>query len=124
MAIRTIIPDRIAERTTPIIEALVDDGTGTGIPASSLTSLTLTLYVAGSPASILNGRNQQNVLNQNGVTVDAAGNLAWTMSAADNAVLGSDDEEAHVALFEWAWGSGRAGKHELLLTVANLGVVT
>lgn len=38
---------------------------------------------------------------QNGVTVDAAGQAAWTLSAADNAVLGTAGEEAHIALFEW-----------------------
>ncbi len=127
--VRTIVLDdegriaKIAERTTPVIEALVDDGTGVGIPASSLVTLILTLYRA-SDLTIINSRNQQNVLNQNGVTVDGSGNLAWTMSAADNVVLGSDDEEPHVALVEWTWGSGRAGKHELLLIVRNLALVS
>ncbi len=121
MAIRTVIPTRIAERTTPRISAVLKDETGAVIPGSALTALTLTLYLAGDLTQILNGRNKQNVLNANGVTVDAAGNLIWTSSAADHAFLSTAEEEAHVALFEWTWAAGaKAGKHELLLYVTNL----
>ncbi len=120
MAIRTVIPTRIAERTTPKLTAVLKDENNAGIPAAALATLRLTLYRAGDITAILNNRNEQNVLNQNGVTVDASGNLVWVMSALDNALLTTAREEAHIALFEWTWGSGREGAHELVLFVINL----
>lgn len=119
-AIRTVIPTRIAERTTPVITFTVK-GDGVAIPGANLTTFTLTLYKLGDLTAILNGRNKQDVLNVNGVTVDGAGKGQYIMAAADNAVLGTDDDEQHVALFEWTWAGGtRAGKHEIVLRIANL----
>ncbi len=123
MSIRTIITDPIPERSSARITAQLQDEAGAGIPGGSLTTLTLTHYVAGS-GTVINSRNKQNVLNINGVTIDANGNLTWQMDPLDNQIVGTDPSERHIALFEWAWSAGaKAGKHEVLLAVVNLGLV-
>lgn len=123
MAIRTIISDPVPERSSARITAQLQDEAGAGIPGGSLTTLTLTLYTAGS-GTILNGRNKQNALNANGVTVDASGNLIFQMDPLDNQIVGTESHERHIALFEWTWSAGaKAGKHEVLLTIVNLNLV-
>ena|SRR5947209_1858018 len=113
---------RVNEKTTARYTAQLVDETGAGIPAASLATLTLTLYDVAT-SGIINSRSAQNVLNVNGVTVDTSGNLVWTMDPLDNAVIGSRELEAHVALFEYTYGS-KGGKHEVSLLVANLQKVT
>lgn len=123
MAIRTIISDPVPERSSARITAKLEDETGAGIPGGSLTTLTLTLYAAGS-GTIINGRNKQSVLNANGVTVDGLGNLTFQMDPLDNQIVGTDPNERHIALFEWTWSAGaKAGKHEVLLMIVNLNLV-
>lgn len=123
MAIRTIISEPVPERSSARITAKLEDEAGAGIPGGSLTTLTLTLYAAG-PGTVINNRNKQNALNANGVTIDASGNLVYQMDPLDNQNIGSDPTERHIALFEWTWSAGaKAGKHEVLLTVVNLGQV-
>ncbi len=119
------------EKTTPEFSCTLTAADGvTMIPGSTLTSLQLTLYADNDDLTIINGRDHQDVLNNNGVTVydtlqtGADGhtyNLLWQLSADDMAVL--DDAlpfERHIALFEWAWPTNRAGKYEFVLVVGNL----
>lgn len=121
MAIRTTIKDPIPERTSAKLTTQLQDEDGNGIPAGSLGTLKLTLYVAGSPASVINNRNKQDVLNINGVIVDSQGNLSYQMTPEDNQIIWDQTQERHIALFEWTWQSeARAGKHEILMQVINL----
>jgi len=125
----TPVERTVDERTTQKYTATIKDENGAAIPSGSLTTLTLTLYDVDSQM-IINSRNNQNVLNLNDVTVDAAGLLTWTMQPADNAILSvslSDDAtERHMALFKFTFGAGgsKAGSHELGLLVRNVGKVT
>lgn len=110
------VRDYIDERTSPVIEFVVEDENGVG-PA--LDTLTLTLYDLATGTKI-NGRDKQNVLNVNGVTVTTAGSPAvttikWPMAMADNAMIGSGADELHIALFEWTWASGARGWHLLIV---------
>lgn len=93
----------------------------TPLPGAVLTTLTLTLYVtvAAGTDTFVNGRNHQNVLNQNNVTVDAGGNLVWAVQVADTTLVESPPFEQHVALFEWTWPGG-SGKHQVILLVQNI----
>lgn len=114
------------EQSTPRYTAtlVADDGL-TPIPGSTLTTLTLTLYLEDANLTIVNSRNAQNVLNQNGVTVDENGLLTWSLAAGDTTVINDNlPFERHIALFQWAWGSSRAGKHEIVIAVRNLQRVT
>jgi hypothetical protein len=116
-------PFRVNEQTTARYTAQIVDETGAALPAASLSTLKLTVYDQAS-GSVLNSRSQQNVLNANGVTVDSSGNLVWVMDPADNAIVGTRELEAHIALFEWTWASTKAGRHEVPILVLNLAKVT
>lgn len=112
----------VLEQTTPLFEATLvgEDGT-TPIPGSTLSTLTLTLYADDANQTILNNRDNQNVLQQNGVTVDEFGLLQWILSPEDLAIVDNNlPIERHIALFQWTWGVGRAGKYEFVLAVSNL----
>lgn len=114
----------ITEKTTARLTGQLLDETGAGVPASSLTTLKLTLYDKLT-GTVINSRDQQDVLNTNDVTIDNSGNLVWTMKPADNVIL--DDTlnvETHVALFEATWSSSKAANMELEFQVRNLARVS
>lgn len=118
----------VLERTTRVYTAVLENEDGNGIPASGLNTLTLTLYDF-STGTILNSRNKQPALNANGVTIDSAGNLKWTMQPEDNAIVDTDlianAKEKHKALFEWTYAGGaKYGKHEVSIRVENLNKVS
>ena len=113
----------VRELTTPKYTATITDDDGVALPAASLTTLVLTLYVVKSDGTIgyVNSRNAQNVLNANNVTVSAAGAVVWSVQTADTTLIESLPFERHIALFEWTWSAGaKAGKHEVVLNVQNL----
>lgn len=113
--------------------ATVTDDLGALLPGSTLLSLQLTLYVIRQDGTItfVNGRNHQNVLNVNNVTVTdvlqtlADGrtyNLRWRIQPADTTLVEVLPYERHLFLVEWSWNTG-AGKQEGVLVVKNLTVV-
>lgn len=115
------------ENTTAVYAAVVEDEDGNGIPAAAINTMVLTLYDVSSDA-IINSRDGQDVLNVNNVTVDASGNLAWTMQPADNAIssetIKPNVKEHHRALFEWTYSGGeKYGKHEVEILCENLNKV-
>jgi hypothetical protein len=73
----------------------------------------------------LNGRDAQNVLNANGVTIDDSGNLVWTLAPADNAIVSPGaDLERHRAVFDVQWSSTRRLVHEVEILVRNVRSIT
>lgn len=118
-------PSRVdcLEKTTPRYTAVLRDNTGAAIPAASLATLTLLLYVvkADGTFSYIRGSagTGQNVLNANNVTVDVNGNLVWLVQVADTTLVEALPFEQHIALFTWTT-STQTGRHELILTVKNL----
>jgi hypothetical protein len=97
---------RVRERSTGSYTATLQDEAGSPIALVSLTSLTLSLYDVNT-GTVLNSRNNQNVLNLNNVTFGVTGGLlTWSVQAADNAVVGSRSLERHRAVFEYTWASG------------------
>lgn len=120
----TIFNDIIQEKTTPKITAILKDENDNAISSASLDSLKLTLIsISDAPVySVINGRNQQNVLNLNGVTVDNLGNLSWRLSVDDTTLMDSHlDKEVHQAIFEFTYDSGNgAGKHIIEMTISNV----
>jgi hypothetical protein len=113
------------ERVTDRVTFVVRDSSGAAIPQASLTTITLTLYDKLTDG-IINSRNDQNVNNANQVTIGADGTLVWDTVAADNAIINPNlAVEEHVALFEWTYSAGaKAGKHEAIIRVVNLGQVS
>jgi len=122
----TIFDDEIAEETTAQYSAILKDEDDNVIPAASLASFTLTLYVKDvGGTTIINGRDGQDVLNANNVVVDAFGAVLWTMQVADNAIQNSAlDYERHYALWEFTWTRGGGGtglgRHEVVFIIRNL----
>jgi hypothetical protein len=116
----------VLELTTPEFSATLVGADGvTPIPGSTLSTLVLTVYCEDADLTIVNGRNAQNVLQTNGVTVDEAGLLTWTLSADDLAILHDTlPFERHIALFEWTWPTAKAGKFECVFAIRNLAKVT
>lgn len=113
----------VLEQTTPRYRAVITDDQGLPIPAASLTELLLTLTVIRSNGTITFLRADQPAINANNVTVDANGVLVWSIQVADTTLVEDLPAERHIALFEWGWGTGRKGKHELVLVVKNLTAV-
>jgi len=111
----------VREKTTRRYTAVLKDETGAAVGSGSLSSLKLTLYNKVDGA-IINTRNQQNVLNLNGVTIDASGNLTWTMDPADNPIIDTTlSYEEHVALFEIGWAAdAKKNNHEVIIRVENV----
>ncbi len=127
MAILPLVYD-VLEKTTPAYTATVKDDAGVALPAASLTTLTLTLYVinADGTTTIVNSRNAQNVLNVNNVTVDTNGLVTWSVQVADTTFVDATlPFERHIARFDWTWSSGsKTGRHEVVLNVQNLTLVS
>lgn len=116
----------IDEKTSGQYTAVLVGNDGvTPLPAATLITLVLTLYVikADGTDGIVNGRNAQNVLNANNVTLSAGGLLTWVIQVLDTTLVEDIPFERHVALFEWTWAAG-AGKREVILVVRNLHRVT
>lgn len=125
----------INEQTTGVYRGTIVDEGGAMLPGSTLSTLTLTLYAKTSAGNqYINSRNEQNVLNDNGVTVyDAlqtdtlsdgstvSYNLKWIIDVDDTTLVNSSLKvERHFALFEWTWPTTKAGKREVILAVQNL----
>ena len=108
-------------RSAKYSAVLVQEDGVTPLPVASLSTLTLTL-VDDATGTVINGRSSQNALNANNVTIDASGNLVWTMTPADNPIVGSGLAhgrcELHLATFEWTWSAGaKKGYHNVWVSV-------
>lgn len=114
----------VHERQSGRIRFTLKDELGAAVPSAVFTTATLTLYNVNTRALInpLGRPADQNVLNANNVTVHAtSGEWTWDMQPTDNAILDEAQVlERHVALFEFAWGSGKQFRHEVILNVKNL----
>jgi hypothetical protein len=122
------IPDpvfEVDELTTPTYRATVVDDSDppVALPAASLTTLTLSLYVINDDGTITYIRQAQNVKNTNNVTVSALGALVWSIQAADTTLVNTVPYEHHYAFFRWTWGSGKVGSRTIVLNVRQLPVV-
>lgn len=113
----------VLDQTTPRYTARVEDNQGVAIPAASLLTLTLLLYVIKADGTYAYIRGSagagQNVLNTNNVTVDTDGRLVWAIQVADTTLVEDIPVERHIALWTWTWATG-TGRHELHLAVRNL----
>ena len=116
-SIVTRLDDRVAELSSVKITGSIVDLDEEGFKP---VTLTLLLYDAAT-GEVINDRNRQSILDENGGEVTAAGALTLELSPDDNEIIGSLREERHIALLEWSWESAsRKGKHEIHITVRNL----
>lgn len=111
------------ERVTAEITTTVTNQAGTGIPGSSLTTLTLTLYDKKT-GEVINSVSGTDILNTGRGSIDESGVLTLTLEPEDMPVVDSDlkagNIEHHVALIVWTWDSGdKRGHDELIIPVRN-----
>lgn len=112
----------INELTTARYTATLLDENQDPIDGNALDSLTLTAYDVRSGLAI-GDRTAQDVLNKNGVTVSAAGELEWIMTPADNAIIGTgkrDEQKAGMFVAAWGGSGEKQCRHEFKWTVRNL----
>lgn len=127
---KKVLTDYILEGTTPSISATITNKAGAAIPLASLTTLTLTLYnIDDSACPIINSRNAQDVKNANRVTVDANGNLKWTLAPEDSAIAtpsaltDQHPYNTHWAVLRWTYTEDslpQVGSHIIEFQVWNL----
>ena len=127
---RTSLTGIIPEGTTAVITGSLVDENGTAISSVSISAMTMTLYLATTDATIINGRDDTNILNAGPGTVTTGGAVTITLSAADNDIVSivEPTHERHVMLLEWTYSSSGAnakyGKHEVDFQVRAIGKVT
>jgi hypothetical protein len=111
----------INEQTSARYTATLVDETGAAIDGTALDSATLTAYDVATGTAI-GARTAQDVKNANGVTISALGALVWTMTPADNAILGAAAIERKAAMFVLTWGGAgvKQCRHEMTWLVRNL----
>ncbi len=119
----------VKEGTTTRTTGVLRDHLRNPIAAAQLQSMTGTLYDRLSDA-IINSREAQNFLNANGCTIDASGNWAVVLVAADNAMkVATRANEVHVLLIEFSYKVAGdetvyTGKQEIWYVVQNLAHVS
>lgn len=113
------------ERSTGTYTATLLDEEAAPITVARITTLTLTLRNV-EDGTIINSRDDQNVLNLANVTLHASsGLLTWEIQILDNVIvdttLANGEKEIHRAIFEYSWDSGaKFDSHEILFTIIAL----
>lgn len=107
----TVLPP-LLEGTTGFYSFELTDAAGVPIDAVHTQSLTLTVIDVAT-GGIVNGRDRQNALNANNVTLvtvttpTLVSTVTWAIQPADTVQLGRRRlVEPHLAIFEWQWDSG------------------
>lgn len=114
---------RANERTTCLYTGQLKDENLAPVSLVDIVSLELTLYDAIT-GTIINGRDGQNVLNNNGVTVNSTGFISWLQTKDDNIIIDDTlDTELHIAKFKCVYSVNRELEHEFIYRVVNLGKV-
>jgi hypothetical protein len=102
------------------ISAIVQDKDDVAIPGSSLSTLTIRITDALT-GTVINGRDNQSILNENNGTVDESGILEFKVQPEDSINVGSPKGvlEVHQIELDWTWNDIDAelqtGTHVFLL---------
>jgi hypothetical protein len=120
MASVVVLTDPILEGSTKTYSVQLVDETGADLPSDVLLSLTLTYYDKDT-LTVINARQDQDVLDGNDVTVSVDGLIEWNMQVEDTALVDSRKGlEAHIILLTWSWQSGietKIDRHEAQVTI-------
>lgn len=121
MAIRpTSFLDVVNEQSTALYKAVLIDERGVAVGVSRVQTLTLTLCNTVDEA-IINNRDGQNVLNQNNVSLDVDGNLAFELQPADTAMQdASVKSEIHRAIFRVTYDGEKSMNSDVDFKIRNL----
>lgn len=111
------------ERSTLFWRGQLIDQDGQGVPAASLTELTLTLIDTDTGA-VINGVEAVNVLNTGRGTVDGEGNYEIRLGPPDTAdtaiVTAGNSVEYRSAVLDWSYSNNLAGRHQMDFAVVAL----
>lgn len=115
----------IDEKSTGKYTATLTDEDGVVIPLADLDAITLTLFLPeSSENTVINSRNQQDIKNDNNVTIhNTSGLLTWLIQQGDTTITDTEREEPHEihrAMFEFQFQTSKYGKHIVDLYVQNL----
>lgn len=125
----------IPERQTGAIKASLLDSDNSFVSGAFLETLTLSYYDLASGA-IINGRDAQDALNQNDVTINGDGYIVWTITQNDTVIVNSQPSvtpvfvngervlgiEQHIAIFHGTWdGGAQSFTFQVTVPVINLG---
>jgi hypothetical protein len=117
----------VNEHSSAEYSAYLSDQSGAAVGAANLALARLTLYDRDTD-TILNGRDDQNVLNMNDVLIAdviesgvTKTKVTWAMQPADNAVINQARKggEPHTGLFTFEWPGGHH-HHEAIIYVRPL----
>jgi hypothetical protein len=102
----------------------IRDRNGIAVPGSVVTSARLSVYLTSEvPANLkfVNGRNAQNVLQTNNVTISETGVVKWDIQSGDMAIIinNSAQYDPRIAVFEITWPQGLI-LHEVAFNVRNV----
>ena len=96
--------DEVWEGQTAIYNAMLIDEEGDPVSSAILATATLTWFSLRENESV-NGRLDQDVLNNNDVTIDMSGNLEWKLGTLDTTMI--DDPKptkaTHRGRFTFTW---------------------
>lgn len=124
MSVQAPLRVKTSERTTFKYAAVLSDEDGFALPLSAVSALELTLLNARD-GSVINSRNEQNILNANQVTYSTStGELVWRALGADSPMVNDDAyAELHIAHFHCEYGSVGELNWKLIVEVENTGKV-
>lgn len=114
----------VNEKSTAKYTATLKDEDDVIIPAANIVSLTLTLCEVAD-GTIINSRDDQDVLNTNNVTVDSSGILIYTIQELDNIIVNSAlATEVHRATFKMTFNTTGKATWDIDISVRNLSKVS
>lgn len=120
MRLRTLV----REGATAVISTTIRDLEGAALGSADLDTLTLTLWDEATQG-IINDRDDQDVLNTNGGTLDADGAFELRLDPDDTVVVNDFLRlEWHEAILTWTWQTGSpavtyTGKASIKYRVVN-----
>ena len=91
------------------------DENGAVVGVSNLDAAYLTLLNLSNHRAVVNGRNAQNCLNANGVTISAGGVITWVLDPADSGEAGLME-----AVFDIRWGTTKRMQHPVTYSVLEV----
>lgn len=119
--------NQVEELASAKVTGVIKDQDGVAVPDTSIDEILMTLYEPSS-GTIINGREAITALNDNEVTIDASGNLVFSVEPADNIIVGSavavGDVESHTAHFVWSTGGSEKTATDPFTTVDTDETVT
>lgn len=118
----------VPEDSSRTVTFYLKDNAGVVVPLADIATAELTLYdlltyIPGtSPAGVINGRDAQNVLNDNNVDIHVtSGLVTWSMQPEDNPIITEKRAvERHIAEFMFVLNSGVKLWHKLEFDVDNM----